>query len=82
MKGILKKWKINAKINTDPLIIVNSKVVNSYYNFKKKFYNFYIKKNNTKICFLTKRYKIKIPINKLCVYSKNIILYLQEKIFT
>ena len=80
MKGILKKWKINAKINTDPLIIVNSKVVNSYYNFKKKFYNFYIKKNNTKICFLTKRYKIKIPINKLCVYSKNIILKKDQNI--
>jgi hypothetical protein len=41
---------------------------------KKKFYNFYINKNLTKICFLSKRYKVKIPINKLCVYSKNIIL--------
>lgn len=74
IKAILKKWKMNAKISNVPSEPMKSKVTNDNWSIKKKFYNFYIKKNLTKICFLSKRYKVKIPINKLCVYSKNIIL--------
>lgn len=74
IKAILKKWKMNAKIINAPLAPLKLKVINDNCSIKKKFYNFYINKNQTKICFLSKRYKVKIPINKLCVYSKNIIL--------
>ena len=79
MKSILKKWKMNSKNISTPTLpqnqtkIINSKIINKYC-FKKKLYYFFIKKNKQKIFYLTKRYKFKIPINKLCVYSKNIIL--------
>ena len=79
IKAILKKWKMNAKISNVSSAPIKSKVINDNCSIKKKFYNFYINKNQTKICFLSKRYKVKIPINKLCVYSKNIILKNEEK---
>ena len=76
MKSILKKWKMNSISNqTKP---INTKIINKVC-FKNKLYNFFIKKNKSKIFFLTKRYKFKIPINKLCVYSKNIILNSENK---
>ena len=73
MKGILKKWNMNAKNASIPLKVLNSKIVNKLY-FNKKFYAFNIQKCKLKICFITKRYKLKMPINNLCFYSKNIIL--------
>ena len=77
MKSILKKWNRNAKNISIPILQINAKVLNrnSFYN---KYYYFNIKKNKQKICFETKRYKPKIPINKICVYSKNIILKKEE----
>ena len=68
MKSILKKWKNKANN-----ISLNSKV-NNKLSFKKKYYNFFLKRNKTKICFIAKRYKFRAPINKLCIFSKNIIL--------
>ena len=74
IKAILKKWKMNAKIINAPSVPMKLKVINDNCSIKKKFYNFYINKNQTKICFLSKRYKFRTPINKLCIFSKNIIL--------
>ncbi len=75
IKGILKKWKINAENMTKPVNIkeLNLKIINKF-SFQKKYFNFFIKKYKVKNYFITKRFKIRIPINKLCVFSKNIIL--------
>ena len=71
MKGILKKWNINAKKISVPKKEINPKIINKF-SFTNKFYFFGIKKNQIKISFITKRYKLKMPINDLCIYSKNI----------
>ena len=75
IKGILKKWKNNAENMTKPVNIkeVNLKIINKF-SFQKKYFNFCIKKYKVKNYFITKRFKVRIPINKLCVFSKNIIL--------
>ena len=77
MKGILKKWNMKAKKIFMPSKEINPKVTNKI-SFRNKYYFFGIKKNKSKICFITKRYKLKMPINELCVYSKNIILKKEE----
>ena len=79
MKSILKKWNMNAKSIYFPSREINSKVKNKYC-FKNKFYFFGIQKYKLRMCFISKRYKFKIPINSLCVYSKNIILKNEKKI--
>ena len=78
MKSALIKWKTNVKnipsfSNNKKLISPNSKIVNIS-SFKKKYYNFILKKPFQKICLIYKRYKFRTPINKLCIFSKNIIL--------
>ena len=50
---------------------LNLKIINKF-SFQKKYFNFFIKKYKVKNYFITKRFKIRIPINKLCVFSKNI----------
>ena len=70
MKSILKKWNMNAKSIYFPSKDINPKIINKNC-FKKKFYFFGIQKYKLRMCFISKRYKIKIPINGLCVYSKN-----------
>ena len=75
MKGILKKWKNNAESMSNSLQMkeLNLKIINKF-GFQKKYYNFFIKKYKVKNYFITKRFKVRIPINKICVFSKNIIL--------
>ena len=92
MKSNLTKWKNNSKNispfstnnndinNKNKLIELNTKIINNQY-FHKKYYNFFIKKTLPKICFINKRYKFRAPINKLCVFSKNIILKEGNKVF-
>ena len=78
MKSILKKWNMNAKNVSVPIKkILNIKIKNNFC-FYNKYYYFNIKKAEQKICFETKRYKLKIPINKICIFSKNIILQKKE----
>ena len=79
MKGILKKWNRNAKNISFPSKEINSKVINKHC-FKNKFYFFGVQKYKLRICFISKRYKVKIPINSLCLYSKNIILKNEKEI--
>ena len=81
MKSILTKWKNNAKnlssfsnnSNSNKITNVKTKVINKFL-FQKKYYNFLIKKGISKISYIEKRYKFRAPINKLCIFSKNIIL--------
>ena len=78
MKSALAKCKNNAKnisafSNNKKLVSPNSKVINIS-SFNKKYYNFILKKPFKAICSISKRYKFRTPINKLCIFSKNIIL--------
>jgi hypothetical protein len=76
MKGILKIWKNKAKNITKSIRVkvINQKVVNEHCCNISKYYNYYVKKYKLKNYFLTKRFKVRIPINKICVFSKNIVL--------
>ena len=62
IKGILKKWKINAENMTKPVNIkeLNLKIINKF-SFQKKYFNFFIKKYKVKNYYITKRFKIRIP---------------------
>ena len=76
MKSILTKWKNKAKsisLKKENILLLNTKEINNLCRFKK-YYNFNIQKHINKLCFIEKRYKFRPPINKLCVFSKNIIL--------
>ena len=80
MKSILTKWKNNARnlssfsnSNNNKITNIKTKVINKLL-FQKKYYNFLIKKIIPKISYIEKRYKFRAPINKLCIFSKNIIL--------
>ena len=77
MKSILTKWKNNTKnissYSNKRIISPNKKVINIS-SFNKKFYNFIIKKCIPKLCLIVKRHKFRPPVNKLCIFSKNIIL--------
>ena len=78
MKSILTKWKNNARnlssfSNNNKIINIKTKVINKFL-FQKKYYYFLIKKTIPKISYIEKRYKFRAPINKLCIFSKNIVL--------
>ena len=82
-KNIFRKIKKNSKNNfsisnleniDEKNGLLNTKVINASFCFMKKYRNFIIKKPVIKIYHITKRTKFRAPINKLCIFSKNIIL--------
>ena len=82
-KNISSKFNKNSKNSySNPLldytykknITLNTKIINRTLFFMKKYYYFFIKKPLLNITYITKRIKLRPPINKLCIFSKNIIL--------
>ena len=78
-----KKFKKNSKNNySNPILdysydknlILNTKVNHNTFFFAKKYINCFIKRPLLNISHITKRIKLRAPINKLCLFSKNIIL--------
>ena len=74
VKSSLKKWRSTIQDISYYSNNYNSITKDTSFSFIKKYYNFYVKKPIFKLYFINKRYKGIIPINKLCVFSKNIIL--------
>ena len=81
-KNFLTKFKKNSKKNYsnsnldytyDKNLLLNTKVSNVS-SFCKKYNNFFTKRPVNNLYYIEKRIKFRAPVNKLCIFSKNIIL--------